>query len=221
MDIKIDLTNIVIETNRLILRYWEESDLSDFYTYASVDGVGEMAGWRHHESIEDSVGILRHFINEKDVFAIVHKVDKKVIGSLGLHYSWANDEAEYKDLKTKEIGYVLSKDYWGQGLIPEAVMAVIDYCFKQLDVDALTCGHFSTNNQSRRVIEKSGFIFMKHSEFYAKQLQRSIDDLKYILLRKATDKINIVLLDAPCIAEYADLKNGSKYEQDRNKESKP
>lgn len=183
MDINVDVTNTIIETERLILRYWNESDLSDFYEYASVDGVGEMAGWRHHASREESLKILQKFMQEKCVFAVVHKNEKKVVGSLGLHHSWANDEEEYKDLKIKEIGYVLSKAYWGQGLMAEAVKSVIDYCFTQLDADALTCGHFSTNNQSKRVIEKCGFKFIKHSEFYAKQLQRSIDDLKYILLR--------------------------------------
>lgn len=187
MDVKFDVTDIVIETDRLILRAWKESDLAELYEYASVDGVGEMAGWRHHESIDESLKILHLFMEEKDVFAIVHKADNKVVGSLGLHYSWANEEAEYGKLRTKEIGYVLSNDYWGQGLVPEAVAAVIQYCFKHLDVDALTCGHFSDNNQSRRVIEKCGFVLVKHSQFYAKQLERSIDDLKYILLRNPMD----------------------------------
>ena len=42
----------VLETQRLILREFKEEDLTDFYEYASVDGVGEMAGWSHHENIE-------------------------------------------------------------------------------------------------------------------------------------------------------------------------
>lgn len=44
MDIQIDISNIILETERLILRQWKESDLEDFYEYASVPGVGEMAG---------------------------------------------------------------------------------------------------------------------------------------------------------------------------------
>ena len=186
MNIRIDVSNIVIDTERLILRAFTESDLQDFYNYASVPSVGEMAGWPHHESIEISKRILRSFIDEKEVFAVYHKTDQKVIGSLGLHKSWANDDA-YKDLKVKEIGYVLSKAYWGQGLMPEAVSAVIKYGFNTLGLDAFTCSHFSENRQSRRVIEKCGFMFVKQSEFYAKQLQRSFEDMKYILLRKAQE----------------------------------
>ena len=44
MNIQIDITNTVLHTERLTLRPWRESDLADFYEYASVDGVGQMAG---------------------------------------------------------------------------------------------------------------------------------------------------------------------------------
>ena len=64
-------------------------------------------------------------------------------------------------MQGREIGYVVSKDYWGRGLMPEAVKAVIDYCFSVLGFDYLLCGHFNWNNQSRRVIEKCGFQFLK------------------------------------------------------------
>ncbi|MHB1153330.1 MAG: GNAT family N-acetyltransferase [Eubacteriales bacterium] len=183
MDIIIDISNITIKTERLILRPWKVSDAGDFFEYASVEGVGEMAGWKHHESIEISKMILQSFISEKNVFAVVNKENNKVIGSLGLHFSWANDEPEYHNLKLKEIGYVLSKEYWGKGLMPEAVKAVIDFCFNKCGLDALTIGHFTTNIQSRRVIEKCGFKFVKQSKYYAKQLQKSFDDMKYILYR--------------------------------------
>ena len=105
-----------IETDKLILRAWQETDLDDFYEYASIEEVGEMAGWKHHESIDVSKDILKSFISAKNEFAIMYKKNNKVIGSIGLHDSWANDEPDYQSLKLKEIGYVLSKDYWGQGL---------------------------------------------------------------------------------------------------------
>jgi len=181
MDIPIDVSGIRIETPRLILRAFEESDLPDFYAYASVPGVGEMAGWPHHASIETSREILRSFIDRKDVFALYHKADHKMVGSLGLHKSWADEDNAYKALKVKEIGYVLSKAYWGQGLMLEAVHAVIDYGFGTLGLEAFTCGHFAENNQSRRVIEKCGFQFVQHGEYYSEPLQRSFEDVKYIL----------------------------------------
>ena len=71
----------------------------------------------------------------------------------------------------------------GAGLIPEAVGAVIDCGFGTLGLEAFTCGHFVENSQSKRVIEKCGFTFVKRGEFYAGQLQKSFDDLKYTLIR--------------------------------------
>lgn len=183
MDVLIDVSNVRIETERLILRAFEETDLADFFAYASVPGVGEMAGWPHHENIETSEQILRLFIEEKEVFAVYHKADRKVIGSLGLHNSWANEDHEYKQLKVKEIGYVLSKDYWGQGLIPEAVKAVIRYGFDTLGLEAFTCGHFTENSQSQRVIEKCGFRFVKQGKFYANQLGRNFGDMRYVIAK--------------------------------------
>ncbi len=156
----VDVTDIRIETERLILRPWRESDLADFYEYASVDGVGQMAGWLPHRDMEESKMILNMFIEEKKTLALELKDSGKVIGSIGLETRDA-DLGIPEDLMGREIGYVLNKDYWGRGLMPEAVKAVIDYCFAELQFDWLTCGHFIRNNQSRRVVEKCGFRYIK------------------------------------------------------------
>ncbi|MDE5856431.1 MAG: GNAT family N-acetyltransferase, partial [Anaeroplasmataceae bacterium] len=70
MNVRIDVRNIKLETERLILRPFEENDLNDFNTYAKVEGVGEMAGWPHHQSIEESKKILNMFMEEKKTFAL-------------------------------------------------------------------------------------------------------------------------------------------------------
>ena len=163
MNASIDITNICIETSRLILRPWNIEDLPDFYEYSSVPGVGEMAGWCHHKSLEESKTILGLFIQGKKTLALELKENGKVIGSLGLE-EMRPDPLE-GDRLGREIGYVLSKEYWGRGLMPEAVQAVIRYCFEILHLDYLTCGHFLQNSQSRRVIEKCGFTYVGESEF--------------------------------------------------------
>ena len=156
----VDVTNVRIETQRLLLRPWQETDLEDFYEYAKVDGVGQMAGWLPHKNIEESRTILDFFIRDKKTFAIVLKDSGKVIGSLGLEERDEESEVR-KDSMGREIGYALSKAYWGRGLVPEAVKAVIDYCFKELAFDWLACGHFVWNHQSRRVVEKCGFLYVR------------------------------------------------------------
>lgn len=148
----------VLETQRLILREFKENDLTDFYEYASVDGVGEMAGWSHHENIETTKEILNSFIKDNKVFAIVYKENNKVIGSLGVEkYGMEDKLDEFKNLYGREIGYVLSKDYWGKGLMKEAVKYVINYLFDECNLDFIICGYYLFNNQSKRVQEKCGF----------------------------------------------------------------
>ena len=158
MNANFKINGIVIETQRLILRPFKQSDLDDFYEYASVDGVGEMAGWKHHEGKDESQSILDLFINEDKTFAIVLKENNKVIGSLGVEeYGMEEALSEFYEYQGREIGYVLSKDYWGKGLMPEAVKAAIDYLFNVQKLDFLTCGYYEFNNQSKKVQEKCGF----------------------------------------------------------------
>ena len=159
MNAEFDVTGVILETDRLLLREFKLSDLDDLFEYASVPDVGERAGWPHHENIETSKTILQKFISEKKTFAIVYKENNKVIGSLGIEKYGSEDKlTEFIDYEGREIGFVLAKDYWGQGLMPEAVKAVIKLLFDKLDYDFLLCGHFDKNKRSARVQEKCGFV---------------------------------------------------------------
>ena len=159
MNKQIDISNVILHTERLTLRPWSLSDLNDFYEYASVDGVGQMAGWLPHKNIEESLSILQMFINERKTFAI--EFEGKVIGSLGIEHYHEEELPEFSDKQGREIGYVLSKDYWGRGLMPEAVAEVIKYLFDVVHLDFIVCGHFVDNFQSMRVQEKCGFKHYK------------------------------------------------------------
>ncbi|WRK51777.1 GNAT family N-acetyltransferase [Coprobacillaceae bacterium CR2/5/TPMF4] len=120
MNAKIDLSQTYLKTKRLILRPWQEDDVEDFYEYARVEGVGEMAGWSHHKNIEESQMILKTFIEERKTLAIVYQENNKVIGSIGLEYCRDDLDSSFDNLKGREIGYVLNKDYWGKGIMSEA-----------------------------------------------------------------------------------------------------
>lgn len=159
MNAQIDISRIVLKTERLILRPWRQSDLDDFYEYASVDGVGQMAGWLPHKSKETTQMILDSFITHKKTFAL--ELDGKVIGSLGVETYNEEKFPELKDLLGRSIGYVLSKEYWGKGLMPEAVKAVQRYLFEEVGLDFLLISHFVWNGQSRRVIQKCGFLYLQ------------------------------------------------------------
>lgn len=73
MNKQINISGVVLKTKRLTLRPWRLSDLQDFYEYASVDGVGQMAGWNPHQNIEESKKILEMFIRDKKTLALEYQ----------------------------------------------------------------------------------------------------------------------------------------------------
>ncbi len=163
MNAEIDITGVVLRTKRLILRPWRLSDLEDFYRYASVDGVGQMAGWVPHRSREESRAILTRFVDGKKTFALEYQ--GKVIGSLGVERYREEQFPQYAALRCRMLGFVLSKDYWGRGLMPEAVEEVLRWLFEDQKLDAVLCAHFLSNKQSARVQEKCGFRHVAYGAF--------------------------------------------------------
>ncbi len=163
MNAPVDITGIVLHTERLTLRPFYMSDADDLYAYASVDGVGQMAGWLPHRTIEDTYSILRLFLQNKNTFAVVYQ--DKCIGSVGIEPYDDTVFPEYNSQRCREIGYVLSKAYWGQGLMPEAVNAVLTYLFESVKLDAVFCANFVQNKQSARVQEKCGFHYLCNGTF--------------------------------------------------------
>ncbi len=143
-----------LETQRLFLRPFQESDLWDFYEYAKNPKVGPNAGWPPHKSIEDSKTILNNFMEGDEVLAMELKENHRVIGSLGLH----KDQLRSAE-GVKMLGYVLSEEYWGRGLTTEAAKAALRYAFEELNLDMVTIHHYSYNLRSKRVIEKCGFLY--------------------------------------------------------------
>lgn len=177
MNKPIDISGVQLKTARLTLRPWRESDLSDFYEYARVDGVGQMAGWEPHKTVEESRKILGHFIQGNHNFALEHQ--GKVIGSLGIEMYNELNYPELAGLNGRELGYVLSRDYWGRGLMPEAVQAVMNYLYAEVDLDFILVGHFDWNKQSARVIEKCGFSYIKTLP-YVTQFGKQENSVEYI-----------------------------------------
>lgn len=161
MNAKIDISSVVLRTERLTLRPWRMEDLEDLFAYASVPGVGEMAGWEHHADKWVSQTVLNSFIEGKKTFALDYY--GKVIGSLGIEEYDEKEFSDFSDKRCREIGYVLGKTYWGQGLMPEAVNEVIRWLFKDVGLDVIFCGHFLRNSQSARLQEKCGF---RHYAFH-------------------------------------------------------
>ncbi|AOR24148.1 GNAT family N-acetyltransferase [Clostridium taeniosporum] len=169
-------------TERLILREWEKTDSKDLYEYAKNELVGPSAGWPPHKNEEESKEIIKMFIKNNDTYAIVLKSENKVIGGIGLHDRKPDNTVI--ELKQKEIGYVLNPKYWGKGIVPEAINRLIKYCFNELNLDLIWCGHFDFNNNSKRVIEKCGFKYKFRKNKKLKLLDdKEVTTLYYCILK--------------------------------------
>ena len=156
-----------LETERLILRAWSIDDADDFYEYAKHPEVGLNGGWEPHTSRDVSLKIIQYFIQDADIWAIVFKENNKVIGSVGLH-----SDSKRVGINVKELGFVVSADYWGKGIATEASKRVIAHAFDDLNLDLVSTYHKSFNTRAKRVVEKCGFT----CEGMLRQASRRYDD---------------------------------------------
>lgn len=144
-----------IETERLRLRPFAETDAADLYQYAKDPEVGPAAGWPPHGSVEESRNIIRLVLNGPESYAICKKEDGRVIGAIELTL---NGEAKLTEREDEcELGYWIGKPFWGQGLMTEAAEALLRRAFTELGMRRVWCAYFEGNEKSKRVQEKLGF----------------------------------------------------------------
>lgn len=146
---------MILETERTLLRPFTEDDAEDLFAYAKDPRVGPIAGWKPHESVEESREIIRTVFSAPDTFAVVDRETGRVIGSAGFVRRGKAWDGE----KSLAIGYALSPAYWGRGIMPEVAAELLRYGFEELGLSEIWCTHYEENSRSRRVIEKSGFLY--------------------------------------------------------------
>ena len=150
---------MILETERLILRPWEESDAEACYRYAKDPEVGPAAGWPVHTSVENSREIIKNVLSVPETYAIVLKEEGFPVGSIGLH---RRDIAKKEN--EMELGYCIGVPYWGKGLVPEAAKEIIRHGFEDLGLERIWCAYYEGNVKSKRVQEKLGFRFQYTDE---------------------------------------------------------
>ena len=144
-----------LETKRTILRPFTEADAEDLFAYAKDPRVGPIAGWKPHESVEESREIIRTVFSAPNTFAVVDRATGRVIGSAG----FVRHGKAWDGEKSQAIGYALSPAYWGRGIMPEVAAELLRFGFQDLGLEEIWCTHYRENARSRRVIEKSGFTY--------------------------------------------------------------
>lgn len=138
---------MIIKTERLKIRPISIMDSKDMYAYAKDPIIGQMAGWEYHKSEEETKTVIA-FLAKLDTFSLIY--NDTMVGTIGL-----------TKLSDKTIiGYTLGKEYWNQGLMHEALKAVISYLFTKTDAHTLEATTYLDNLKSQRVLKKLGFQFM-------------------------------------------------------------
>lgn len=146
---------VEIITKRLILRPIITDDVYDVFEYSKEPNVGPNAGWKPHESIEESLQVMQDiFINKENVFGIVLKKTGKLIGSVGLI-----DDKKRENDAVKMLGYAIGEKYWGQGYMTEAGKAVVLHGFKIINLALISAYCYSSNTRSQGVLNKLGFQY--------------------------------------------------------------
>lgn len=131
-----------LQTGRLILRPWQESDAEALYKYAQNPNIGPIAGWPSHTSVEDSLWIIKSILSAPENYAVVLKETGEVVGSIGIMTSRSEIHSANMADTECEIGFWIGEPFWGQGLIPEAVNELLRYAFDDLKQTAVWCGYF-------------------------------------------------------------------------------
>ena len=152
----------ILETDRLLLRPWNDGDAEDLYEYARDPDVGPIAGWPAHRSIEESRDVIRHVLNGKEAYAVCLKPGNRAIGAVELKLNGHTNMTSRDD--ECELGFWLGKPFWGQGIIPEAAGELIRHAFEDLGMTKVWCGYYEGNEKSKRVQEKTGFRFQRKTE---------------------------------------------------------
>ena len=147
------------ETQRLVMRRIRVSDYSDMYEYSSDFEVTKYLTWYPHKNIDETreyAEYLQKRYNDGKFFdwGLEYKDSRKFIGTCG--FTTINLNANQA-----EVGYVIARNYWGHGLIPEALRLVMDFGFNCLGFDKIEARFLDGNERSCKVMKKMGMNFEK------------------------------------------------------------
>ena len=147
-----------LETDRLILRKYVIEDAEDMYNnWASDPEVTKFLTWPTHPSVDITRMLLQDWIPKYEDggyfnWVIELKETGRAIGNISV-------VRLKEEIEAAEIGYCMSRAYWGQGIMPEALRAVMDFLFDEVGLNRVAAYHDANNPKSGRVMDKAGMKF--------------------------------------------------------------
>ncbi len=171
-----------METHRLILRPFTMEDAEDMYAnWASDPEVTKFLTWPPHADVGVTRAVLGSWIPQYTDggyfnWAIEWKETGAVIGNISVVK--LNETTEAADL-----GYCMSRAFWGRGIMPEAMRAVIDYLFDVVCLNRVAACHDVKNPKSGRAMEKAGMKTEGVLRGAGKNNQGVCDEVWHAILR--------------------------------------
>ncbi len=149
-----------LETERLFLRRITMHDAKELLVLRSDVNAMKYIGKPLAESLDDAINLIHRIeegINNNNAigWGICLKGEEKIIGSIGFHNI---DKQNHRG----EIGYMIGPQYWGKGIVSEAVKGAIDFGFNKLKFHSIEAMVDPDNSASIRVLEKQNFIKEAH-----------------------------------------------------------
>ena len=177
----------VLDTPRLTLRPLTMRDAQDIYDYSRDPEVARHVLWDAHRSLADSRAYLRFILRQyrdgvPSSYGIVLKATGRVVGTIG--FMWYSEENH-----SVEVGYSLARGLWNQGLMTEALKAVMRLSFEELQVHRVEAQHETSNPASGRVMLKCG---MRHEGTLRGRIYnkgRFVDVDLYAILREDWERL--------------------------------
>jgi ribosomal-protein-alanine N-acetyltransferase len=139
---------------RCTIRAWRSDDASALAKHANNRKIwlGLRDLFPHPYTLDDANEFLRGAISAQPSTNFCIAIDKEAVGGIGIRLG------EDVHRHTAGLGYWLSEDFWGHGIMSEAVPAVTDYCFENFPLHRIDAEAYANNLASVRVLEKAGFV---------------------------------------------------------------
>lgn len=167
------------------IRKWKLSDAKELASCISnkkvLDNLRDGLPYPYTE--QDGADYISAMLSadETETFAFAITVDGRVAGSIGV-FRQGNIHRQ-----TGELGYYLGEEYWGRGIMTEAVKQICNYVFDKSDVIRIYAEPFAHNAASCRVLEKAGFQYEGTLRSNAVKNGRVFDMKMYALLKTTLD----------------------------------
>ncbi len=174
-----------IETERLILRKIRLSDAEAMYeNWANDSEVAKYVMWDAHANVEETRTLIQQWMEiEDEPLCFRWAMELKEIGQVIGLIDCVNVSAVHERC---EVGYSMSRRFWSRGLMTEALKAVIDYLFLQVEMNRIMARHLVKNIASGKVMEKAGLTYEGTLRQEARRKNgKGFDDVKiYSILRE-------------------------------------